>query len=287
MILEGLDEPRAWGVLFALSLREDQTISGRVTLNKTLALLQRDGFPVKNRFVNKEKGPYDWHIHKDAEGLEREKLLEIEEKPTKYNYPVSVYHLNDDGLKEVQKKYTARIENLPYENIFKARLEQIKREFSEYKTPEIVERVHHDLLMDISEEDAGKDIDELLTELMVARDAAETDRERTCFVCLNLLGCLDLAVTSLTLAVKKTYGTNKSSKNFIYFNAKETLYWAEKLMRHDHIRYCRPGEGPLPEFREQLGYRLYCTEALCDLYQIVKPIRDELTLKEYIQTVSA
>jgi DNA-binding PadR family transcriptional regulator len=286
MAVQHSDESRAWGVLFALSLREDRTIFGRVNLNKTLALLQRDGFPIKNRFENRDMGPYDWHIHADAESLEKEKLLDIEEKPTRYDRPVDVYRLNEEGLKLVQRKYPARIETLPYRSIFKAKIDEIRRTFATYKTPEIVERVHHELLMDMSQEDSEREIAALLSRLSETADESERRRDPSCSVCLDLLGCLDFAITSLSLAVKKTSGTNESSRNLIYFNAKETLHWATKLVRHDHVRFCRAGEGPQPKLREQLGYRLYCTEELCALYEIVKPIRDELSLKEYIQTVS-
>ncbi|MCJ7464606.1 MAG: hypothetical protein MUO81_07695 [Thermoplasmata archaeon] len=285
MILEDPDEARAWGVLFALSLRGDGTISGRVTLNKTLALLQRDGFPIENKFITKDRGPYDRLIHLDAEDLEKQKLLEINEKTTKRERPTTIYHLRDEGLGEVHRRYSARIESMPYQRIFRAHLEEIKRRFSEYTTPEIVDKVHHELLMDIDEDDAHREMDDLVTDLMVAQDEAETDRNRTCFICLNLLGSLDFAVTSLSQAVKRTHNTNSSSKNLIYFNAKESLYWAQKLMRHEHVRYSRPGEGPLAGFREQLGYRLFCTEGLSGRYEIVKPIRDELSLKQYIETV--
>jgi hypothetical protein len=285
-IFEDPVEARAWGVLFALSLRGDGTIRGRVTLNKTMAMLQRDGFPIRNKFITKEKGPYDQLIHKDAKSLERGRMIEIEEKETRYKSDVTIYHLRDEGLAEVQKEYAIRIESLPYRKIFKAHLEEIQRKFSAYTTPEIVEKVHHELLMDIEDDDAEEEMEELVTNLMVARDAAETDRDRTCFICLNLLGSLDFAVTSLGMAIKKTVGTKSSSKNLIYFNAKEILRLADRLSGHDHMRYSRPGEGPLAGFRDHLGYRLYCAEQLSDLYEIVKPIRDELSLKEYIQTVS-
>jgi len=286
-ILEDPVEARAWGVLFALSLRGDGTISGRVTLNKTLALLQRDGFPIENQFINKDMGPYDWHIHEDAEDLEKERLVEIWEKPTKHARDTTVYQLRDEGRKEVLDRYAEKILTLPYPRIFNSRLEEIKNRFAEFSTPEIVVKVHQELLMDIQEEDARVEMDNLVTDLMVAEDEAETDRDRTCFICLNLLGSLDFAATALSMALKKTQtrNTNSSSKNLIYFNAKETLHWAHKLMRHEHLRYCRPSEGPLAGFRDQLAYRLFCTEELSGHYGIVKPIRDELTLNEYVQDV--
>ena len=287
MILEDSTEARAWGVLFALSLRGDGTISGRVTLNKTLAYLQCDGFPIENRFINKDMGPYDWRIHEDAEDLEREKLLEITEKPTRHDRPTTVYHINDEGLGEVQRKYPAKIESIPYQRLVRAHLEEIKKKFSEYTTPEIVEKFHHELLMDIEEADAQREMDCLVTDLMVAREAAEMDRDPTCFICLSLLGCLDFGVESLKLALKKTYGTNESSRNLIYYSAKQLLHWAGKLPGHEHTRYSREGEGPLADPREQLGFRLYCTEKLGSRYEIIKPIRDEASLYEYIQTMSA
>ena len=287
MLLESPDEARAWGVLFALSLRGDGVISGRVTLNKTLALLQRDGFPIENRFITKEKGPYDRLIHLDAEDLEKQKLLEITEKTTKRGYSTTIYHLRDEGLEEVHKWYSARIESMPYQRIFRAHLEEIKREFLEFTTPEIVDKVHHELLMDIEEEDAKREMDDLVTNLMIARDAAETDREKTCFICLNLLGSLDFAAESLRLAMKKADGTNVSSKNLIYYNAKDTLHWADKLPDHQHLKYCRDGEGPLAGPRERLGFRLFCTERLSSRYDVIKPIRDEASLNEYIQILSA
>ena len=285
MDLNDSDEQRAWGVLFALALSEKQTIWGRVNLNKTLALLQRDGFPIKNRFINWRIAPYDWHIHKDAENLERENMVVIDEKPTKYDKPMDVYRLKEEGFREVQKKYSARIECLPYKTLIKAKVEEIRRQFSTYTTPEIVDRVHHDLLMDVSQEEAERTIRLLANRLSECLETTEKGRDMTCFVCLNLLGSLEFAAKSLELSARKANGTDESSKNLIYFNAKEILHWAGKLIGHQHTRYCESHEGPSPGLREALSYRLYCTEEICNLYQVVKPIRDEHTLMEYLDKV--
>lgn len=286
MALQDSESVRAWGVLFALSLKEDRTIYGKVTLNKTLALLQRDGFPIRNKFVNKTWGPFDWHVHSDAEKLASENLVTIEEKPNLNKEPTNVYHLSENGFKSVQQKYSIRIENLPYLPVFRTRLEEIKRKFVSYKTPEIVAKVHEELLIDLGPVDFRRKLESLSTNLNDTADKAEKDRNPTCSVCLDVLGCVDFAITSLDLVILKKLDTNESSKNFVYFDAKEILQWANKLVRHDHVRYTRIGSDPLSRFREQMGYRLYCTEEICDLYEIVKPIRDELSLSEYVQTVT-
>ena len=104
MPLSESTEARAWGILFALFLMSDRAIYGKVRLNKTLSMLQCEGFPVTNRFVNIQMGPADINVESDAEELERRRLIAIEDIPAKVGKQAgSAYRLRNPGLEELRK----------------------------------------------------------------------------------------------------------------------------------------------------------------------------------------
>src|SRR5271157_2772753 len=75
------------GVLYALYLADGKVL-GITRLNKLIARLQRDGFPIRNKFVNAEMGPYDRMIDGYATQLDSEGLIYKAVSP-------SIYYEND------------------------------------------------------------------------------------------------------------------------------------------------------------------------------------------------
>ena len=282
MAPQHVDRPTEWGVLFALTLPENRTIKGRVRLNKTLALLQRDGFPIRNRFFNDKMGPFDPLIHEDAIELEHERLVSHEEIPIRNKEPLDIYRLDDKGLRFFQQKYSCLIDNLPYKRLFNAGLDLVRRSFV-FSTSELVDRVHEELLTQKPPEVLREKMDSVMNSLGTVASSVEENRLDSCPVCLEVLGCSDFAVKSLKLAIEKGLATRDTGKNMVYYNAQHILHWASKLVRHDHVTDVRLGADELSRFRESICYRLYCLEENAELYGIARPIRDESSLKDYLQ----
>lgn len=275
--------PTEWGVLFALTLPSDQTISSKVRLNKILALLQRDGFPIQNRFINLEMGPMDFSIHDhDAMLLQKMKYISVDEEPIRNKKPLTVYRLHDEGRKYFQRKYSCIIDNLPYKSTFKSKMDEIRRSFH-LATSEIVDRVHLELQTQATPEALREKIDAIEDSLSKTVKVVEQNRDDSCPVCVEILGSSEFAMKSLRNSIEKGLGGNDSGKNMVFYNAAQILYWAEKLARHDHVTDVRTGTDTLSRLREQVCYRLYCLEENAGHYGIAQPIRDESNLSEYLQ----
>jgi hypothetical protein len=276
-----------WEILFALSLPADNTIYSKVRLNKTLALLQRDGFPIKNRFINEQMGPFDGNVHSDAEILAENGLIEISEKPTGKGSPCVVYKMKADGLRALHQKYSDRIENLPHQKAIRQSLEEIKRNFVSYKTAEIVDRVHKDLLIDCTPQEFKNAVYQHLNLLRSSMTHLESRWDDGCPVCLEVLGAVDFAIRSLESVFEKELSNKESGKNMIFYNAKQVLQWAEKSKSHNHVTDVRLQNDQLSLWREWIGHRLSCLESIGETYEIIKPVKDEESLGEYIEMVGS
>jgi len=277
---------RPWGILFALSFPRDRAIYGKVKLNKVLAMLQRDGFPIRNRFINIQMGPADRAVESDAESLEQENLIEVEEIPERVGKRAgNAYKLSNQGFSFVQRKLGPGIENLPYQTAFRARLDEIKRDFAMFSIDEIVAKVHRELLIDASPEELGTKTQSIVVALARITDSVESQQDDSCSICLELLGSSDFAIKSMSSIIKIGLDRRESGKNLIYYNCKDLLHWAMKLENHSHVPDARFGHDPLSRVRENLAYRLYCLEEIGELYNVIKPVRDMESLSEHLQVV--
>lgn len=114
----------------------------------------------------------------------------------------------------------------------------------------------------------------------------ESRQDDSCSICLEVLGCSDFAIKSMSRVIKIGLDKRESSKNLIYYNCKDLLHWAMKLEYHSHAPDARFGLDSTSHFRENLAYRLYCLEEINELYEIMEPIRDMESLSERIQVLT-
>lgn len=278
---------RPWGILYALSFPRDHAIYGKVKLNKVLAMLQRDGFPISNRFINMQMGPADPAIEGDAELLQGEKLIEIKGIPERVGKRAGdAYWLSGQGFQFVQRKLGPNVEYLPYQSVFKARLAEIKRDFEMFSVDEIVSKIHRELLIDASPEQLERETQSIKENLERIRESVERQEDYSCSICLELLGCSDFAIKSLSHVIRIGLDKRDSSKNLIYYNCKDLLHYALKLKDHIHAPDARFGLDSTSQLRENLAYRLYCLEEINGLYGIIEPIRDMESLGERLQALA-
>lgn len=283
MAPQHVERPTEWGVLFALTLAEDREVFSKVRLNKMLALLQRDGFPIPNRFSNLDMGPFDPWIHEDAVLLENRGLVSIDEKPVRNKNPVTIYRLNDKGFRFFQQKYGCLVEALPFKRIFDSKREEVKRSF-DMMTSELVDRVHEELLTQVTPEFLEEKMTATEKSLRQLVNTVEGSHDDSCPVCLEVQGSAEFASTSIRNAIDRGLRTKESGKNMIYFNSSQILHWATRLAKHDHVTDVRMDlDDKTTKLREQLCYRLYCLEENAGLYRIAQPIRDESSIGDYLQ----
>jgi len=283
MAPQHVEWPTEWGVLLALTLPADREIYSKVRLNKIIALLQRDGFPISNRFYNSVMGPMDFTIHgRDAPLLEKEGLISTDEKPMRNKNPVTSYRLTDKGLGYFQQKYSCIIDSLPYKPLFNATMDEVRRSFH-MTTSEIVDRVHEELMTQVAPEVLRQRM--MAVAEMLERTIGEVERyhDDSCPVCVEVLGSSEFAIKSIKKAVEQGLDNKSSGKNMVYYNSHQVLHWAQKLARHNHVTDVRLGDDGLSRLRMAICYRLYCLEENAGRYGIAEPIRDESGLSVFLQ----
>lgn len=272
------DLPRDWAVLLALGMCEDE-IDGKVKLNKAIALLQRDGFPIPNRFKNIDMGPFDEEVHNGAKRLEKENYLEIKEVPTSYDNHMVVYKLSDEGKvhlkEEIEPFILGMYRHLPFFNCFMENFRHIGTMITGLRSPDLVENVHVALFMD--RRNAFKDaLLGTIDALEMTLDELVKKKDEDCAICVETLGSADFALRSLK-AVESRYDEKNSGNNMALYNSRQILELARSSAGHGHDSEARViGNDPF-DSRLQIQYRLFCLETNVKNYGIIEPFGlDEL-----------
>lgn len=270
----GAELPRDWGVLLSLTIPANRTIKGRVLLNKTMAMLQCDGFPIKNRFVNAEMGPYDRAIKWDAEHLSKNHLITIDEEPIPGKEDRCIYRMRDEGLNFYLDKYQTTVENLPYRRVFEIRREAVQRMIETYFTRGFVDRVHRDFFM-LTPEQLGEKAESSIVALREQFSKIEKKWDRRCPICLEILGSMEFAILSLEHVIEEHLEDEHSGKNMIVYNTMDLFNWTSQLESHAHIADIRLNDDQVSRLREYIRHRLYCLEQIGERYNIINPIMEE------------
>jgi len=272
--------PEEWGILFALAVHP-KAVYGKVRLNKALALLQMDGFPIKNKFVNAPLGPYDEKIDLQTEELENENLISIKTEETKYENPLYIYKMTKEGRAHFRSRinpYLKQLEELPFHRPLMENFQVTRDHITKLKTTDMVEKVHRELCLDDFNVFLSR-IGEVKSGLAEEFEIAENESDDSCPVCLEILGALDFAQRALDAAEETHIDDPHSGKNIILYNAEKLLTKTRVLRSHPHILDPRLGEDDLSMAREEILHRLYCLEYNGEVYDIihqVKIIEDEL-----------
>ncbi len=205
-------------------------------MNKALAMLQRDGFPVPNIFVNHKMGPYDKKIDVTTEQMEKDHILSIDAKPTNYSDPIYIYSLTREGEKyyqenaqEILESYTREPYVLSLQDNYKIIKDEIK-----LKTNNLVEKVHTDLYLD----DLALYLQRVKeTNFMTKRMMCNYEKrfDDGCPICLELLGALDFSQRALEIIERDRWTDKQAGKNFILYNSERLLKVGNLLRNHNHI----------------------------------------------------
>ena len=265
--------PEEWGIIFAVWAYGGK-FSGKVKLNKYLSILQREGFPIMNRFKNFELGPYDEGIDTQSDRLRIYGLLGIEKVPTEKGTDMYLYEITDRGRELVQKDIIPLVEALPYQRQLRGYLADTTYRFKSQRTERIVESVHRDLYLD--------DHNEFMKELEKTKSHLEDRFARFedrsvdfCAGCLKTLGSLEFAIRALDHIQRFKLMDGITGKNHVFYNARILSKLANVLEGHEHFPLSSPEERREDRnFRmlELIDHRLHCIEFNSDLYDIMKPI---------------
>jgi hypothetical protein len=274
--------PEEYGIAFALGMCSGK-IHGKVRLNKAMALLQRDGFPIPNKFKNAKMGPHDANIAAKALEMKKDHLLDISEEETTYENSRITYVLKDAGKKLLFSEFEQHFGSMSQEPYYLALLEnfeETKNRVLTLKTTKLVEDVHKELYLD--------NIGLFDTQLVEVRKDLANEMEylqrlgrESCPICLETLGSIDFTIRALEAihdpdeAVghwRRFAYREYSGKSFILFNALKLLEYSKGIRGHPHILDARlDKEAPQTMSRSRILLRLHSIEFIGERYGIISP----------------
>lgn len=267
-----------WGILF-VTWASKGILSSKVRLNKILSLLQREGFPIRNKFINAPMGPYDEKIDFQAEELENAKLLKIERIPKEKNDMLR-YKITDKGTKYVKNDIIPILDNIPNKNIFVKNFIKVNRMFKVVKTEELIKHVHEVLYLD----------DPVLfyNNLKKSQKIIQNDYEKIknnyvdfCSLNLTLLGFLEFTNESLENIIGNEWKKPFTGKNHVLYNTEQLIEVLnkQKFTKNDIFKKCIEKNEclshPCSIMDEKLKHRFHCIEYNSDLYNIKNAINFE------------
>jgi len=278
------EQPRVWpeeyGVVFALGMCSGE-IKGKVKLNKALALLQRDGFPIRNKFKNAPMGPHDAKIDTTAQEMEKDHLISIKEEPTTYDKNRISYRLKREGqtyLEDDFREQFAFANNQPFSLALLENFKKTQNNVLTLKTTKLVEQVHEELGLD-NEGNLRHDIGQVRGALGQESFIAEKGVDPSCPICLEVLGSLDFAMRSLDAMLESekrwfTTGWQDSGKSFILFSALRLIDYSKEFRRHQHNLDVRLNkDDSISLMRSRVLLRLHCIEYNGVLYDLIHPFQ--------------
>lgn len=267
--------PRFWGIPFVVYLY-DGVFNGKVRLNKILSLLQREGFPIDNIFVNAEMGPHDETLDLEVGQLQDDKVLEYEQVPTPYENDMSVYKLTEKGFSFVNNEVRNSVNNLPYSEGFIRSLIKIKG-LQYKKTEDLVKMVHEDLYLD----NLNKFLDETHKTYDLYKELHQSMKENFvnyCTVYLQRMGMVEFTIESLKRVIEEEYRFNKTGKNHVLYNSKLLfdLLDVNDIRKNNQFIQCKKSgccecsKCPISDYL--LEHRFHCIEYNSTVYDIQKMI---------------
>lgn len=278
------------GVLCALYLADGEVL-GITRLNKLLARLQRDGFPITNQFMNAKMGPYDPMIDTYATQLSDEGLVTKGISPREYyENDRQDFSLTSSGKLYVETEVIPFLERDPFYEYFMDSYMNIKDNYRKWPIPYLVDTTHDELCI-------SPDNSKFLTEAFNTREALikefnniERTYKEFCYPSLVLLGSLEFAIRCLGRILESYLDDLATGKNNILVNSRSLL---ENVItfRNRHISKiyncatnleCEDGLDCLTKELSDIKYSSHCIEMNSRNYKILEPFSEEWELTDYM-----
>jgi len=214
--------PDGWGIIYTLAIMKDKAIYSTTRLNKALSFLQREGFPIENKFINEEMGPYDAAIHRKAESFEELNLLHIEKVPKNAgqddvdNNKLVNYYLDGRGVDFYNNELLPTIQkslDTGYKMGLSMTLAKLK-----LKNTDLVKSVHQELHLD----DNTEFIAHLTSNIQILEKRLKDDApKKYCPRDLEILGASQFILSSLNKIFEKHLPgiDDRTGKNHVLFNS--------------------------------------------------------------------
>lgn len=278
------------GVLCALYLADGEVL-GITRLNKLLARLQRDGFPITNQFMNAQMGPYDPMIDTYATQLSSDGLITRGVSSCEYyENDRQDFFLTPQGKLHVETEVIPLLERDPFYGSFMESYMNIKDNYKNWPSHYLVDTTHEELCI-------SPDNSRFLTEAFNTRETLIrefNDIERTykefCYVGLVLLGSLEFGIRCLGKILESYIADRATGKNNILVNSRALLenvivfrtHFNSKLDACAHNIECEDGLDCLTKELNNIKYSTHCIEMNSRNYKILDPFSEEWELTDYM-----
>jgi hypothetical protein len=281
---------REEGLLLALYLLDGEVL-GKVRLNKLLARLQHDGFPIINHFTNLQMGPQDREIDLDSIRLDEGGFISRYKTPRpNYENPRIDYRLTDTGALWVEQEILPKVKRNPFYRDFTNSFGSVKYEYKSMKIDDLYKKVHVDLCI-------SDDINRFLVETIDTKEALtnqfnkiKSDGMNYCYADLVLLGSTEFAIRCLDIIQKRDIDDQATGKNNILAQSKQLSSNIELFQSNfrasnkdcSDFKKCLRGINCVIDKLNPIKYALHCIEWNAETYQILKPFGDDFDLADYM-----
>ncbi|MFZ2471814.1 MAG: hypothetical protein WAW52_07725 [Methanothrix sp.] len=277
------------GILYSIYLSDGEVL-GKVRLNKLMARLQREGFPITNRFINERMGPYDAMIDGYASELCGDHLISqsLSPRPQHYNDRED-FRLTAEGIAFVEQNILPAIKDHPYYNHLIYSFSNIKHEYKHLSIKNLVDNVHDELCLSDNKSVFLLELDNTKKKMMAEFDKLEAGFIDYCYASMVLLGSLEFAIRAITKIQEGKWDNNETGKNNILYNSQKLL---ESVSSSQTIinsiqpacmvqRACLNGMDCVAEELNKIKYGLYRIEWNSEIYQILRPFDRDYDLNDY------
>ena len=279
----------AESILYSLYI-SDGTILGKTRLNKFLARLQRDGFPVKNKFVNAAMGPYDSDIDLYTSKLDEEGFISKSLYPLpRADYDREDFQLTEDGYLYVEQRIVPTLKKHPFYDILINSIGNISDEYRMMQIDNLVERTHDELYINNTPMFLEV-LNDTVKMLNVEFKRLEDNHTDFCYVTLTLLGSLEFAIRSLNRIQIGKWNEPTMGKNNVLYNSKKLLETVRSLLSAHVLPFddcstserCLFNRDCLSSELNTVKYNLHCIEWNSNVYGILKPFDNDYEFTEYM-----
>lgn len=279
------------GVLYALYLADGE-VFGITRLNKLLARLQRDGFPITNQFFNAKMGPYDPEIDSYTAQLSDDGLITKTTSASEYyENDRQDFFLTPSGHQYIESEIVPLINVDPfYGHFMEFYLNHVKDNYKKWAIPHLVNVTHEELFI-------SPDNSKFLAESFKTRESLIqrfNDIERSyrdfCYIDLVLLGSLEFPIRCLERILAGDINDRATGKNNILVKSKCLLDNIDGFLPRFNLRCepcirdleCKDGTNCLSKSLYDIKYYLHCIESNAGYYNILEPFNDDWDLVDYM-----
>lgn len=264
-----------WETLLVAAMSGGQTTRGLVHLNKTLARLQRHGFPIPIEFENLPMGPASLDVKTRAQAAADEGLLEPRSRPMPGDYEDREdWKLTEEGLRYVEDEVGACFEDREGGGL---ELEIFQEEIRElrHKTGKTLTRESHKELCLDDPEEFRERYENAIRGLEDWNEYFTRDRTPRTNAELAAAAAVDLALTGLQDERDRAidlFQTDSTGIRNVFWNAERLLTILGGLEEGQALN-----RDVWDQEENELERILTALEFNCDLYSLVEiPSQEEI-----------